>query len=316
MLASKSKKFFDLFPAPEFLAISRSGIAISDQDIKFAKLESGLFGKGLQLVHLNRFNNQESDPSSTLKRLTSRYDIEFINAILPDEKAYIFTNHIDSTSRGNIYDAVAFIIEENVPITLSESVFHFQIIEEIQDPPVIKLAVTVVPQREIVASISLLKSAGITPISFDLESQAIARAIIKRGDESPQLIVNLSGQKTGFYMVEKEIVQFSTTRGQSIKDQSAFNGLKEELRRIVHFLNERIDKMGNQERKIEKILLCGAEAMDKNLAGNFLDSVGIEYSFADVRTNVPKAEDSVMKMPFDESLDYAAAIGLVLPRHK
>jgi type IV pilus assembly protein PilM len=207
---------------------------------------------------------------------------------------------------------VAFIVEENAPVSLAESVFDFEIIGEVSDSNEIKLTVTVLPKNIVNTYIELFESAGITPISFDLESQATARALIHRGDKQPNLIINLSRKKTGFYVVEEEVVQFSTTPTYSIGEGDSYpslNDLKAEMRKVLAFWDDR-----SSEKKIEKIILCGFGASSRDFVKKLMSESDVPYAFADVWQNMSAYQSHIPGISFGESLEYASAVGLILPR--
>lgn len=322
----RQRTFFDLFPAPEFLLLSTTGIAVTDDDTKFVQLRREIFGDGFELAHASKVANPKgvvesgliSNPSelvSILKKLASHYNIRYAHVTLPEEKAYIFTTNIERVPFEGLRDAVAFIIEENVPVTLTESVFDFEVIGKVLDSAEIKLTVTVLPKNIVEAYIETFESAGITPVSFDIESQAIARAVVHRGDRRPNLIINLSLKKTGFYVVEEEVVQFSTTLTYGIgKDDSypSLNDLKAEMRKVFAFWNARTDP--KSEKKIEKVILCGFGASSKDFVEKLMAESEAPYALADVWLNMSASRNHVPEISFDESLDCASAIGLVLPR--
>lgn len=322
------KTFLDLFPAPEFLLLSTAGIAVTDTDTKFVQLQREIFGDGFKLANASKINHPpktiESGPINNpdelvniLKKLSSRYGIRYAHAVLPDEKAYLFTTTIGWVPPLGLKDAVAFIIEENAPISLAESVFDFEIIREDENAGEIKLSVSVVPKSVVSAYVGIFESALITPISFDLESQAIARAVIHRGDRRPHLIINLSLNKTGFYVVEEEVVQFSTTPAYGIDGGNSYpslDDLKAEMRKVFVFWNARTDKSGKPEKKIEKVILCGLGGSKTDFVEKLMSESEVPYALADVWLNMSPSRSHVTEMPFDESLDYASVIGLVLPR--
>ena len=324
------KTFLDLFPAPEFLLLSTAGIAVTDTDTKFVQLQREIFGDGFKLANASKINHPleivESGPINNpdelvniLKKLSSRYGIRYTHAVLPEEKAYLFTTTIGWVPPLGLKDAVAFIIEENAPISLAESVFDFEIIREDENAGEIKLSVSVVPKSVVSAYVEIFESALITPIYFDLESQAIARAVIHRGDKRPHLIINLSLNKTGFYVVEEEVVQFSTTPAYGIDGDNSYpnlNDLKAEIRKVFVFWNARTDKSGKPEKKIEKVILCGLGGSKTDFVEKLMSESEISYALADVWLNMSPSRSHVAEIPFDESLDYASVIGLVLPRGK
>ena len=324
------KNFLDFFPTPEFLLLSTTGIVITDTDTKFMQLRRRAFGDGFELAHASKVDNPKgavesgliNNPSalvSILKELSSHYNIRYARASLPEERAYLFTTSIDWVPSLELKDAVAFIIEENVPVSLAESVFDFEIIEENESSGEIKLAVSVLPKSVVNAYVELFESSGITPASFDLESRAIARAVIHRGDKRLHLIINLSLKRTGFYVVEEEVVQFSTTLAYGIDGDDSYsnpNDLKAEMRKVFAFWNARTDKSGKPGKKIEKIILCGLKGSKMDFVEKLMSENEAPYALADVWQNTSPSRNHVSEIPFEESLDYASAIGLVLPRDR
>ncbi len=324
----KQKTFLDLFPVPEFLLLSTTGIDITDADIKFAQLRRKVFGDGFELAHASKVSNpigavgsgpihNSNELVSVLKKLASHYNIRYARASLPEEKAYLFTVSIDRVPSLELRDAVAFVIEENAPVSLAESVFDFEVVSETEGTGEIKLAVSVVPANVVNAYVELFESALITPVSFDLESRAIARAVIHRGDKRPQLIINLSLKKTGFYVVEKEVVQFSTTSTYGVGGDDPYvdlNDLKAEMRKVFAFWNARTDKSGKAGKKIEQVILCGLGGGKVDFIEKLMSESDVPYALADVWLNMSPSRSHVSAIPFEESLGYASAIGLVLPR--
>jgi len=324
------KTFLDFFPAPEFLLLSTAGIAITDVDTKFVQLKRDLFGNKFKLAHSNKASNpagaveaglisNSAELIPVLKKLYAIYGVRYTYATLPEEKSYLFTTTIDQVPPEGLKDAVAFIIEENVPVSLAESVFDFEVVTVDRETKLIKVAVSVLPKSVVNSYIELFEAAGIIPISFDLESQAIAKAVIHRGDKRAHLIVNLSIRKTGFYVVEEEVVQFSTTPayGVGVGDlQSDLEDLKAEMHKVFSFWNTRTDKLSKLENKIEKVTLCGLGANNQDFVERLMSGVEVKYEFANVWLNTSSSRSRIPEISFNESLDYASAIGLVLSRYK
>ena len=329
-LLARHRTFFDLFPAPEFLLLSTTGIAVTDSDTKFVQLRREIFGDGFELVRASKESNPQgaveagvinnpNELAPVFRKLSPHFNIRYAHATLPEEKVYLFTTSIERVPLEGLRDAVAFIIEENVPVTLAESVFDFEIIDQASDSNKIKLTVTVLPKNIVDAYIALFESVGIIPISFDIESQAIARALIHRGDKRANLIINLSRKKTGFYVVADEVVQFSTTPAYSIGEDDSYpslNDLKAEMHKVLAFWNARSDKSGQAEKKIEKIILCGFGASKRDFVEKLMSENEVPYALADVWQNMSASKSHVPNISFDESLEYASAIGLILPRNK
>lgn len=324
---SRHKTFLDIFPTPEFLLLSSVGINITDDNIKLVELNREILGRGFKLTYRNKLSIPKgtiesgliSNPAGltfALKNLSEQHDIRYAHATLPEEKAYLFTTTIGRVPPEGLRDAVAFIIEENAPVSLADSIFDFEIISEDEGAGEIKLTVSVLPKSIVATYVETFESAGIVPISFNLESQAIARAVVHRGDRRSHLIINLSAKKSGFYVVEDEVVQFSVTPTYGFDEGDSNLGLsdlKAEMKKVLAFWNARTDKLGKPEKKIEKIILCGSGADKKDFVKKLMGESELKYVLADVWLNTSPFRDYVPDMPFEESLDFAPAIGLVLP---
>ncbi|MGB3922039.1 MAG: hypothetical protein WBL19_02005 [Minisyncoccia bacterium] len=324
----RRRSLMDFFPVPEFMLLSMTGIVITDDDTRFVELKRGLFGDGFELVHASKAANPKGAVESGLivspqnlapvvKKLSEHYGVRYARAVLPEERAYLFTTTIDWVPREGLRDAVAFIIEENAPVSLAESVFDFEVINSDRGAGEIKLAVSVVPKEITKSYEGLLESVNITPISFELESQAVARAVIHREDKRPQLIINLSLKKTGFYVVEDGVAQFSTTPVFGIGADGAYANLADlraEMRKVITFWNVRTDKEGRPGKKIEQIVLCGQGTNDPAFVDKLMEGSEVDHQLADVWLNLSSSRDATPPIPFEESLGYTPAIGLVLPR--
>src|SRR3989338_1592128 len=325
----KHKTFFDIFPAPEFLLLSSVGINITDSTTKFVELKREMLGRGFKLVRSGKLENPKGAVDSglinnpaglipVLKKISSDYGIHYAHATLPEERTYLFTTVIDRVPHEGLRDAVAFIIEENAPVSLADSIFDFETIDD-EGTGKINLAISVLPKNIVGAYVELFESAGIVPVSFDLESQAIARAVVHRGDKRAHLIVNLGANKSGLYVIEDEVVQFSITPAYGFGGDDSYLGLsdlKAEMRKVLAFWNARNSKSGGPGTQIEKIILCGPGASKKDFVDKIMSEVDAKYMLADVWRNTSPSRDYAPNMPFDESLDYASAVGLVLPKHK
>lgn len=313
------KKFFDVFPPPEYLLLSMCGIVVTNAHIKYAELKHNAFGKGFQPVHFGKKRHQEgtieqgvikniASLSQSLKEISSEYGISYARATLPDEKSYIFTAVIDSVADRDLPDAAAFIIEEHVPVSLAESVFDFEVVGRNPAEGKIKIAVSVVPKNIVESYTAAFEAAGITIISFDIESQAVARAAVSRGDSRAHLVIKISGNKSAFYVVEDEVVQFSSIYAHGVN--SGVEGVRSEMKKVLDFWNDRVPLMGDESSRVERVLVCGAGSSNAEFVANLFEGLDIEHSTVDVWRHLPHAR---RQMKPDEETNYAAAIGLVLP---
>ena len=315
---SQTNFFYNHFPTPEYLTLSTSGVAITDESVHFIQFRHGLFGTGLKLAHYEKialaegvvesgFVNNAEKLTAILKDLAVRYSLNFVRATLPEERAYLFTTTIDKVPAEGLRDAVAFIIEENVPVSLADSVFDFDILNATEEADKLRVTVAVLSGKVVNFYLPVFAAAGITPVSFDIESQAIARASVPKGDKSAQLILNLGKKKTGLYVVEDEVVQFTTTL-----PHTQLNDLKTEIKKIFAFWGAH-DKSVGSDHNIKKVLVCGAASLEKAFVTELLSDSPVPYELANPWINLSGTIGQLPPELVKEALDYVPAIGLAIP---
>lgn len=323
---ARPKSFLDHFPTPAYLSISNAGVSIDDEAVRLVELSRPLFGKQLKVKKFEEVALPEGVIRSglvgnkeklirALKTLTAeRSHALFVRATLPEEKAYLFHARIPKGPWSGLRDAVAFIIEQNVPLALSEAIFDFDVVGDVPDASELNVIVSVLPKQVVEAYTQALESAGMIPVSFDIESQAIARAILSSSEDQAQLIINIGKSKTGFYVVEDNVVQFSTTLGFGSTEAPHLSDLKTELRKIFAFWAAKNQKPGLPARKIEKVVLCGPGSLDNKFVTELMSECEVEYSWVDPLANISHSASGELKKFKQKALEYVPAIGLALPR--
>src|SRR3989344_3024756 len=107
---------------PSYLRLTDSGLSITDSSIKFVTLKQNPLNSELTLKHCEEillpagtiqsgFIQNEEGLTKILKDLASRHSLSYVNASLPEERAYIFNATIDRVPEEGLRDAVAFIID-------------------------------------------------------------------------------------------------------------------------------------------------------------------------------------------------------------
>jgi hypothetical protein len=123
--------------------------------------------------------------------------------------------------------------------------------------------------------------------------------------------VNIGKFKTGFYVAENKIIQFSSTA--SIGATGNANSLNSEMRKIFSYWNNRPDD-GFSSGEIKRVIVCGAEASQEDFVRELMEEVEAEWRLADVWVNAFSIKNGLPEISFEESLGFATAIGLALPR--
>lgn len=331
-------------------------IDISDQSIKYGELITT--SKGLRLgkygkekiptgVVISGKIEKKDEMIRLLRKIKEKDNLHFIRVSLPEEQMYLFTLSVPKTNNENLRDMILLQIEEYIPLKALDAVFDYDVIKE--DNQNFLIEVIAIASATIESYLSVFDKAGLVPLSFEIEAQAIARAVIPSGDNSPVMIVDFGYARTGVSISKNGRVFLTTTlaiggidltnmiaknfslsfeEAEKMKYEYSLNqGSKAQnifpaILNGISVLRDEIDKQATywethntnntKQEKIDHIILCGGDA---NLAGlsDYLElSMKIKVENANVWVNILNTEDSVPEMSFEESLGYATVLGLSL----
>ncbi|TAK57405.1 hypothetical protein EPO17_01985, partial [Patescibacteria group bacterium] len=217
-----SQKILAYFPPPAFLEMPAVGLDVTDEAVYFAELRRnkdsftlGTYGEKLLprgMVEGGRINDAEG-LAKILKELRDTYDWHYVRVSLPEEKTFLFRTEIPYTEDNKeIKSSLEFKLEENVPIPPAETIFEFDVIRSSQEhPDHLDVSVSAVPEKVISTYANVLRSAELTPLSFEVETRAIAKSVIRKGDQGTIMVVDVGVIKTGVYIVSGGVVRFSST---------------------------------------------------------------------------------------------------------
>jgi len=344
------------FPTPNYLAMNSCAIDISDCSIKYGELIPTSFG--IRLGEYGYFNipegiivsgkiQNEKELIKIFTDLKKRIGLEFIRVSLPEEQTYLFTLSLPSLGVDDIKESISLQIEEYVPLPATDIVFDFNVIKKDEDEIVVE--VVAINKATVLSYLSVFEQSGLTPLSFEVEAQAIARAVIPKGDNSTIMIVDFGNNRTGISVACNERVFLTTTLdmgGYNLTNMIAKNfsisfedaeklkksyGLMENkniddifpiILNGVSVLKDEINKQSDywknhnltslKEKEINHIILCGGDANLSGLASYLETSMNIKVVNANTWVNISGMEESVPSISFEESLSYATVLGLAL----
>ena len=211
------------------------------------------------------------------------------------------------------------------------------------------ISVTVYAKETINSYYEACRSAGVTPLSFEVEAQAIARASIPQHDKGTYIIVDFGKTRTG---IGSYIEVFSCTHLQSIlverssqlrcaasseiwqslnsllskirKDSSlihnnpevyeslvgTMSAIKDEIALRIQYWNNK--NSADEDRFVSHIILCGGSSNLKGLPEYFRQTLNIDTKRAEVWQNAFALEDFIPPIDQRHSYGYATAVGLGL----
>lgn len=347
------------FPTPAFLAMNSCALDISDLSIKYGELLATSQG-----LRLGRFGHEKIPPGvitsgkienenelvRILKDLAKREKLQFVRISLPEEQMYLFTLGLPKTSVQDLKEAILLQIEEHIPLKAIDTIFDYEIVTENEQTIFVQVLAIAIATME--SYLSIFKRADLIPLSFELEAQAIARAVIPYDDPSSVMIVDFGSARTGASIAHNGKVFFTTTldiggvaitnmiaknfnisfeEAEKMKLQyglsstlnaddifpSILNGmsvLRDELNR--HYIYWKThEEDGFKHDKLDRIILCGGDANLTGLSNYLGASMGIKIENANAWVNVSDMDKSVPSMSFEESFGYATVLGLALANY-
>lgn len=344
------------FPTPSYLAMNSFAIDISDQSLKYGELTATPLG-----LRLGRFGKESIPPGvvvsgkienpdqliEILKKLKAKENLHFVRVSLPEEQMYLFTLSLPVADQRELREMILLQIEEHIPLKAIDTIFEFDVISKSDTNVLVEVSAIAVTTVE--SYLNVFKNAGLQALSFELEAQAIARAVISQEDKDPIMIVDFGDTRTGVSIVHDGKVFFTTTldlgglnltnmiaknfslsfeKAEEMKRSYGLDGisniddifpiilngisvLRDELnKQFLYWKNH--DNCGISHDQISRIVLCGG---DSNLVGlsDYLEaSMKIKVSHANAWVNISDMKVSVPNMSFEESLSYATVLGLAL----
>ncbi len=357
------KNQIDLFRylrIPRFLEMPAIGVDISDRAVRFVELLKE--GKNFIPHHIGerKLSPGVVVSGSIIKRdelvkvLQSISDVEkykFVKASLPESKAYVFNISIPEMPEAEISEAIVFRIEDNAPISASEAIFDYTITGR-NEKGEIELSVTAVQESVIREYLDLYNRANLMPRSFELESRAIARALIAPNDARTYLVVHIGENKTVFSIVRAGIVRFTSTLyvgsnnltdaiqrsmtissmdAESLKNKGtasngdckekffesiapALSSIKDEINKLViYWFTHKVSGTPGIQ-KIDEILLSGKDSSIPGVLEYVSRNVKVPVRIANAWIACFSCDDFIPNISANDSLDFATAIGLSLPK--
>lgn len=349
------KKVFDLFPQP-------FGLDLSDLSVKAMWLEReghedvvSSFGSvpiALGSIVDGEIVN-ESVVVEAVKQLlhqTTPRPIRTRKVIcsLPETKAFLRVVTIPAMAVEEVKEAIKWEIEANIPLTLEQVYYDYQVLDWKQAKEKNKLSVLVVAVvRTMVDQIhSMLEKAGLEVVGLETESVAQARSLLMDKDEDKtRLIVDIGDRRTSFLVaighipcftssiplssqmitdaISKEMhISFEEAEAMKIKYGLGSLAMKSPMFKaaepILENLATEIERSMNfylnnlgYSTSIDSVVLCGGGSNMKGLLPFLTRRLNQSVEFGNPWVNI-KLGRTLPPIDRGHSVQYSTAIGLAL----
>jgi len=354
---SFNRFFLRFFPIPNFFVRPSFGLDISDESLKFVELIPTRNG-----IKMGRYGERNIPPGiiesgkikdtkrmeEILASLRKQIGIKSVRVSLPEEQVYLFKLRLEKDGLKNVREGIELVLEEHVPIAAEDAIFDYEIFSE--DEKSLELQIATIPKNIIENYLSIFQHSEIGVQSFELEAQAISRAVVKAGDKDTYMIVDFGKKRTGVFIISRGVVMFTSTLdvgGVMLNDMIAKNFkitseeaekmkqkyglqrntankeifsvllnsvsvLRDEI--VKHFLywHTHKDEEGKNNPPIKKIILCGGDSNLIGLSDYFSVSMKNPVEMANVWVNITDTKNYIPEISFRQSLAFSAALGLAL----
>ncbi len=350
-----------IFPIPRYLEMPAVGIDISDDAVRFMELvpyhdhlrvsRYATRNFPLGLIQEGRIKDVHK-LQETIAELAEEYKLLFANISLPEEQAYIVNMRIPKASEHDIRTAIEIHLEEYAPVSGTDAIFDYMTVEDPKHQrDSIDAVVSVLPRSTVDEYLAIFHNTGIIPKAFEFESQAMARAIIPRGDLGTYMIVDLGKVVTEIIVKAQGVVQFSASldmggrmltqaiernmkitydEAEALKlEHGIVNSAKSKnvyeailpaiadlrgrfMRHYTYWQTHHAEKFGGS---VEHVFLTGGGANLKGLPEYLSSQLDVGVSTANPWVNVASSDQYIPPITAQESLGFSAAIGLSL-RHQ
>lgn len=212
----------------EFLTLKPEafGLDISDLSLKIIKLKKK--GKFLDLASLGEQKikpgiikageiRKEEDLVKIIREALSQVKgqaikTKYVVTSLPEEKAFLQVIKMPTMSAEDLKSAVIYEAENYIPLPIQDVYLDSQIVPPVDHLKELDVLIAALPKKTVEPYISCLKKADLKPICLEIESLAIARALVK--DEvstSPLLLIDLGATRTSFIIFSGRSVRFTSS---------------------------------------------------------------------------------------------------------
>lgn len=349
-----------LFHAPKYLAMPAVGLDISADAVRFIELDTNSKGKLVVTRYATRnfplgiiaegHVRDHKKLQDVMATLAHEHKLSFANISLPEEQAYLANIRIPRVPAGEVRGTVELRLEEHVPISGAEAVFDHVVVGESANKKkdTMDVVVSVLPRAVVEEYLDIFSGTGIIVKAFEFESQAMARAIIPRGDNGTFLVIDIGKMVTDIFVSANGVVQFSASldigghfittaiekgmkvtyeEAEALKVKHGLVGGEKVLdvhnamlpvvsdlrmrlmRHYSYWQTHHGDKVGGN---IECVYVTGGGANLKGITEYLATELDVKVVVANPWRNVCSFEDYIPPLLMRESHGYTAAIGLAL----
>ena len=314
---------------------SKEGVSLSNYGK--SKLNKNLVKKGKI--------KDEDGLALEIKKLLKRKGVKsnYVATSLPEEKSFFQIIKVPNVRSSRLKKEIEYKAEDSIPLSIEDVYIDYEIISETDRE--IKALIAALPKKVVDPHVRTIKKAGLFPILSEVESMSIVRSLVEKKEEAnPLLLIDIGETKTILIVLSGSVIIFtsyilmssddftreiskskevSATKAEDIKIKNGLSRpdiancldpLLEEItsnikRHLAYYNSYGFSTQSIEENKeIEKIILCGGGANLKGLPGYLSKKLGLSVKKGDPFVNLASEKENAPNNP----LSYGVAFGLAL----
>lgn len=275
--------------------------------------------------------------------------IKKVRIALSESKSFLRLISMPQMDEREINEAIKWEIEANIPLALDQVYYDWELIRDTftQDDDEMKVLVLASAKRVVDQYLDILEEYGLEVIGIESETTALTRSLLSEHSvEKTSLIINIDKYKTSFIFAVKNIPCFTSSIpvseknvvgaiakkfnisdkkaeeierkdgiGSFFEDDALFEAIKPVLDGLINEIKKTMDfylEGLKYTDSVDNIIICGKLAKAKGMIPYLSRSLGKEVLDGDVRNGMNQSIKDIPIINKDESIKYAAAIGLSL----
>lgn len=128
---------------------------------------------------------------------------------IPEAKSFIRVMEMPLMDEAKAENAIMFEAEAYIPLPMDQVYFDWQILAKKDKTMDVLLIAS--PKEYVDAYMHIIEDAGLKLCGIEIEAQSVARALVPSYAVEPILIADLDALKTALIMVEKSVLQFTSS---------------------------------------------------------------------------------------------------------
>jgi type IV pilus assembly protein PilM len=329
------------------------GLDFSDASLRFMKLKQTLHGIVPDVyAHVvipagclsgGRIQD-EAAFTAFLTTVRTTHHLTNVRIAIPESQVYSVMLPIDTAAGNDIRASIELLLGDMIPLDVSAAIFDYEVLTTTDKTIVVQV---VAIAKEVAESyLRAFTQAGMTPVSFEVDSQAIVRALMRPHTPGSVLIVDIGAERTGISIVTCGTAVYTTTlefggttlinalmreqhidlrdahtmlhEGISPMRQQTFGTLvgalsvlRDEIDRRFIYWHDRKDELAPLP-AIDTVYLCGGYSTIDGLADYLSASLKLRVVASNPWTNCVSFDQSIPSITNTEAQSYVTAIGLAL----